>query len=132
MATQEIQYAIMAQLIESSPMLSVIKQETKRLRLTTVSQARFARSVWMTNFHCHQQGGGCNWLHLIKIMVPATIRLGPPHPPPDPLLHLHYHRDIFSPITLDLNTVIMKLDLKTWGVLVYLMITMSRKPHSII
>jgi hypothetical protein len=113
MATQEIHFASMAQLVESSPMLLVIKWKSNRLRLMTVSQACFTRLVWMTNFHHHQQGRGCNWLNLIKIMVPAMIRLAPPHPQLNPSLHLHYHRDIFSPITLDLNAVITELDLKT-------------------
>ncbi len=115
MATQEIHYVSMAQLVESSPMLMAIKWESKRLQLMMVSQARFAWSVWMTNFHHHRQCGGRNWLNLIKIMVPAMIRLGPPHPEPDPSSHLHYRSNIFSPITLDPNAIITELDLKTWG-----------------
>jgi hypothetical protein len=70
MATQELYYASIAQLVESSPMLSVIERESKRPRLKTA--------------------------------VPTTSRLGPPHPKPDPSSHLHYHRNIFSPITMDL------------------------------
>jgi hypothetical protein len=80
MATQEIHYASMAQLVESSLMLSVIVRESMQLWLTTVSQAHFAWSVWMTNFHRHQQGGGHNWLNLIKIMVPAMIQAWSPTP----------------------------------------------------
>jgi hypothetical protein len=87
----------MAQLVESSPTLSVIERESKRLQLIKVSQVHFAWSVWMTNFHCHQQGGGYNWLTLIKIMVPTTIRLGPTHPQPDPLRIIFIAITIFSP-----------------------------------
>ena len=51
--------------------------------------------------------------------MPAMIRLGPPHPQPDPASCLHYHRDIYSLITMDLNAIIPEFDLKTWGFLVY-------------
>jgi hypothetical protein len=79
MAAQENHCASMAQLVESSMMLSAIKWESKKLWLMMVSQVRFAQSVWMTNFH-PQQGGGHNWLKLIKITVPSMIRLGPLNP----------------------------------------------------
>lgn len=109
---KKVCYMRMVQLVESSPMLSAIDWESKRLWLTRISQAHFAWSVWMTNIHCHQQGGENHWLSPIKIMAPAMIRLGPPHPQLDPSPHFHYHHDIFSLITLDLNAVIMELDLK--------------------
>jgi hypothetical protein len=47
------------------------------------------------------------------------ISLGPPNPQPDPSMRFHYYRDIFSLLTLDLNTIITDFDLKTWGFLVY-------------
>ncbi len=119
MATQETHYASMAQLVESSPALMAIEWESKRLRLRTASDVLFVPSVWMTNFHHQQLGGACEWLNLIKLTVPATVSLGPLHPQTDPYAHHNYHRDIFSPLALDINTTIAVFDLKTWGFLVY-------------
>ncbi len=119
MATQETHYVSMAQLVESSPVLTAIKRESKRLQLRTASHARFIPLVWMTNLHHQQQGGACDWLNLIKLTVPATVSLGPLHPQTDPYMHYNYHRDIFSPFALDLNATISEFDLKTWGFLVY-------------
>lgn len=96
----------MAQLVESLSVLLVIVQESKKYRHMMASQACIAPSVWMTKYHHHQQGGAHNWVNLIKVMVPALTMYGPPHPQSDPSLHLYYHRDIFSLITLDFNAVI--------------------------
>jgi hypothetical protein len=118
-AAQETHYVSMAQLVESSPALLAIEQESKRHWLRMESQAHFVPLVWMKNFHQQQLGGAHNWLNLIKLTVPAMISLGPPHPQPDPSLHYNYHRDIFSPFALDLNATITEFDLKTWGFFVY-------------
>jgi hypothetical protein len=119
MATQETHYASMVQLVESSPELMAIKRESKRLRLRTASDTLFIPSVWMTNFHRQQLGGAREWLNLIKLAVPATVSLGPLHPQTDPDARYNYHRDIFSPLALDINATIAEFDLKTWGFLVY-------------
>jgi hypothetical protein len=120
MATQETHYASMAQLVESSMALTAIERESKRLRLRTASDVLFVPSVWMKNFHHQKLGGAHEWLSLIKLTVPATVSLGPPHPQTDPYACYNYHRDIFSPFALDINATIAEFDLKTWGFLVYL------------
>jgi hypothetical protein len=84
------------------------------------SHVRFVPSVWATNFHHQKLGGACEWLNLIKLTVPATVSLGPPHPQTDPYAHYNYHCDIFSPFALDINATIAEFDLKTWAFLVYL------------
>jgi hypothetical protein len=119
MATQETHYTSMAQLVESSLALMAIKRESKRLWLRTASDVLFVPSVWMTNFHHQKLGGAREWLNLIKLMVPATVSLGPPHPQTDPYARYNYLRNIFSPLALDINTTIAEFDLKTWGILVY-------------
>ncbi len=96
MATQETHYASMAQLVESSLVLTAIERESKRLQLRRASHARFVPSVWMTNFHCQKLGGAREWLNLIKVTVPAMVSLGPPHLQTDPYALYNYHRDIFS------------------------------------
>jgi hypothetical protein len=120
MATQETHYASMVQLVESSLALMAIERESKRLRLRTASDALFIPSVWMMNFHRQQLGGAREWLNLIKLTVPVMVSLGPPHPQTDPYVRYNYHRDIFSPLALDINATIADFDLKTWGFLVYL------------
>ncbi len=52
-------------------------------------------------------------------MVPAVVSLGPPHPQTDPYACFKYHRDIFSPLALDIKATIAECDLKSWGFLVY-------------
>jgi hypothetical protein len=119
MATQEIHYASMAQVVEPSSTDSLVTREPKKLQSTVDCQALFVPSVWMTNFHRQRLGRACNWLNLIKLTVPAMIRLRPPHPQPDPPLCLCYHRDILSLISLDLDAIITKFYWKTWGFLAY-------------
>jgi hypothetical protein len=119
MATQDTHYTSMAQLVESSPVLTAIERESKRLCLRTASHAHFVSSVWMTNFHRQKLGGAREWLNLIKLTVPAMVSLGPPHPQTNPCACYNYHRDIFSPLALDFNATITSFDLKTWGFLVY-------------
>ncbi len=77
MATQEIHYKNMAQVVELLSMDLVIIQEPKNLRSMAASQAYLAPLVWMTNFHHHQQVGARNWVSLITIMVPDIILAGP-------------------------------------------------------
>jgi hypothetical protein len=86
MTIQETHYVSMAQLVESSPVLTVIEWGSKGLRLRAVSHARFVPSIWMTNFYCQQQNGAREWLTLIKLTVTAIDSLGPPHPQTDPHL----------------------------------------------
>jgi hypothetical protein len=74
MATQETHHTSMAQLVKSSPVLTAIERESKRLRLRTASHVYFVPSVWMTIFHCQQQEGAREWLNLIKLTVPATVK----------------------------------------------------------
>jgi hypothetical protein len=64
----------------------------------------------MTNFHHQKLGGAREWLNLIKLTVPATVSLGPPHPQTDPYVHCNYHQDIFSPFALDIDTTIAEFD----------------------
>ncbi len=119
MATQEIHYASMAQVVDTSSVDSAIMQDPKKLPSMEASSARLALSVWMTNFRRSWLGGARNWINLIKVTVPATTMRGPPLPGTDPSMHLDYYRDIFSLITLDTNAVVSDFDLKTWGILVY-------------
>ncbi len=95
MATQETHYASMAQLVESSPVLTAIEQESKRIRLRMASHARFVPSVWMTNFHCQTLGGAREWLNLIKLTVPAMVSLGRLHKLIP--MHVTITIEIFSP-----------------------------------
>jgi hypothetical protein len=96
MATQETHYASMAQIVESSPALTAIEQESKRLQLRMPSHEHFVPSVWMTNFHRQMLGGAREWLNLIKLTVPAMVSLGRLHK----LIPMHVTTtiEIFSPL----------------------------------
>ena len=72
MATQEIHYASMAQVVEPSPQGSSITRDPKKLWSMVVSQVPLVPSAWMTNFHRQRQGGAREWLNLIKVSVPAV------------------------------------------------------------
>jgi hypothetical protein len=78
MATQEIHYASMAQVVEPLLMDLVITQESKKLQSMTESQVCIAMSAWMTNYHRNQQGWVRYWLNFFKITVPTVTRSGLP------------------------------------------------------
>ncbi len=72
MATQEIHYASMAQVVEPSSTDSVILREPKKLRSMAGLQAHLVPEVWMTEYHRQWPGGARMWVSLIRIMVPAV------------------------------------------------------------
>ncbi len=119
MATQEIRYASMAQVVDPSLQASSVTRDSKKPWHMVPSQAPTTVSAWMTNFHNQQQGGARMWLNLIKVSVPAVTSSGPPvftnH-----FMTLHnFHRDAVSVITLDTRAVVSDFDLKTLGFLMY-------------
>jgi hypothetical protein len=72
MVTQETHYMSMVQLVEPSLTVSMDERKPKKLWCTVAYQARLNLGVWMTNFHCQQQGGAHNWLNLIRVTVPQV------------------------------------------------------------
>ncbi len=119
MATPEIHYASMAQVVTPSPQGSSITRDPKKLRSMVVFQAPLVPSAWMTNFHRPHQGGAREWSNHIKVSVPAVTSSGPlvltSH-----FMTLHnFHRDVVSEFTLDIQATVSEFDLKTWGFLLY-------------
>ena len=73
MASQEIHYASMVQVVEVSPQTSSITRDTKKLWSIAVFQAPVVPSAWMANYHRQRQGGARQWVNLIKVLVPADL-----------------------------------------------------------
>jgi hypothetical protein len=118
-ATQEIHYASMAQVVEPSLQGSSVTWDSKKLHSIVVFQALVVPSAWMTNYHRQHQGGARQGLNLIKVSVPAVISSGPPvftsH-----VMSLHnFHRDIVSEFIMDTQAVVSNFVLKTWAFLLY-------------
>jgi hypothetical protein len=119
MATQEIHYASMAQVVEPSPQGSLVTRDPKKLWSMVVSQVHLVPLEWMTNFHRQCQGGAREWLNLIKVSVPVVTSSSPlvftSH-----FMTLHnFHQEVVSEFTLDTQAIISEFDLKTWGFLLY-------------
>jgi hypothetical protein len=114
MATQEIHYASMAQVVEPSPQGSSITRDLKKLRSMVVPQAPLVPSAWMTNFHRQCQGGAREWLNLIKVSVPAVTSSSLPVFTNHYMTLHNFHRDVVSDITLDTRAVVSDFDLKTF------------------
>ncbi len=119
MATQEIHYASMAQVVEPSPQGSSVMRDPMKLRSMVVPQAPLVPSAWMTNFHRQCQGGAREWLNLIQVSVPAVTSSGPPVFTSHYLTLHNFHRDVVSEFTLDIQATVSEFDLKTWGFLLY-------------
>jgi hypothetical protein len=119
MATQEIHYASMAQVVEVSPQASKLTRDTKKLWSITVFQAPVVPSAWMANYHHQRQGGARQWVNLIKVSVPAVTSSGPPVYTSQFMTLHNFHRDIVLEITLDTHATVSEFDLKTWGFLLY-------------
>jgi hypothetical protein len=120
MTTQEIHYASMAQVVETSSLNLSLPQEPKKLWHTVADQARIAPSVWMTEYHHQQLGRARMWLNLIRITVPTVTGNAAPVYQDHYMASYDYHRDMNSVITLETNALTSELDPKTWGFLIYL------------
>ncbi len=119
MATQEIHYASMAQVVEPSLQGSSVMRDPKKLWIMVVPQVPLVPSAWMTNFHRQRQGGAREWLNLIKVSVPAVTNSGPPVFTSHFMTLHNFHRDMVSEFTLDTQAIVSEFDLKTWGFLLY-------------
>jgi hypothetical protein len=119
MATQEVHYASMAQVVKLPPQGSSVMRDPKKLWSMVVFQALVVPSAWMTNYHHQRKDGAKEWLNLFKVSMPADTSSGPPvlanH-----FMTLHsFHRDVVSEFTLNTQAVVSDFDLKTWGFLLY-------------
>ncbi len=112
MATQEIHYASMAQVVEPSPQGSSVTRDPKKLRHMVVPQAPLVPSAWMTNFHRQCQGGAREWRNLIKVSVPTVTSSGPPVFASHYLTLHNFHRDVVSEFVLDTQATVSEFDLK--------------------
>jgi hypothetical protein len=119
MATQEIHYASMAQVVEPSPQGSSIMRDPKKLQSMVVPQVPLVPSAWMTNFHRQRQGGAREWLNLIKVSVPMVTSSGPSVFTSHFLTLHNFHGDVVLEFTLDIQATVSEFDLKTWGFLLY-------------
>jgi hypothetical protein len=119
MATHEIHYGSMAQVVEPSPQGSSVMQDPKKLWSVVVFQAPLVPSAWMRNFHRQHQGGAREWLKLIKVSVPAVTSSGPPVFTSHFMTPHNFHRDVVSELTLDTQALVSEFHLKAWGFLLY-------------
>jgi hypothetical protein len=119
MATQEIHYVSMAQVVEPSPQGSSVMRDPKKLRSMVAFQVPLVPSAWMTNFHRQCQGGARQWLNLIKVSVPMVTSSGHPVFTSHYLILHNFHRDDVSEFALDIQATVSEFDLKTWRFLLY-------------
>ena len=119
MATQEIHYASMAQVVEVSPQASELTRDTKKLRSITAFPEQVVPLAWMANYHHQHQGGARQWLNLIKVSVPAVTSSSPPVYTSQFMSLHNFHRDVVLEIILDTHATVSEFDLKTWGFLMY-------------
>ena len=117
MATQEIHYASMAQVVEVSPQASELTRDTKKLQSITAFPEQVVPSAWMANYHRQHQGGARQWVKLIKVLVPAVTSNRPPAYTSQFMTPHNFHQDVASEITLDTHATVSEFDLKTWGFL---------------